>query len=254
MGEAFLSGILKSKLCNSEDIIACNRTAEKNKKLEKKYQIKTTLQPSDLSDCDILFLGFKPQNLADITFTPKSGIVVISMLAGKKVSTIQEIFLNTKIVRIMPNVGQFVGKGTTGLFFNPQSNFTSDEKATVRSLLASGGQVLELEKETQIDWIGAISGSGPAYFFRFAEALQHAGEKLGFTPQQAESLVRQTFIGSAYLLEQNPNDTFSTWREHVTSPKGTTEQALRILNEKDLDELIEQAVNAAIKRTQELGS
>jgi pyrroline-5-carboxylate reductase len=252
MGESFLRGIIQKELCTPEDILVCDKTEERLVVLKEKYSILTTLDSKDLENCDILFLGFKPQNLVDIQFSSRKGMIVISMLAGKQVSAIGEKFLNTKIVRIMPNIGQFVEQGMTGLFFG-LADFSSEEKTTIRSLLASGGTVLDLETEQQIDWIGAISGSGPAYFFRFAEALQSSAEQLGFAPDQAEMLVRQTLIGSAYLLQNNPDDSCSLWRERVTSPKGTTEQALRIFNEQDIDTLVKTAIDAAMKRTQELG-
>jgi len=253
MGEAFLKSICEKNLIPSSSITVCNREAEKNERLVSEYEVASTLDGTDIQDSDILFLGFKPQNLEDIVFTPKEGMIVVSMLAGKKIDTIQKQFLNTKVVRIMPNVGQFVGQGMTGMLFDSESAFSTEEKALIHSLIQSGGAVMELENEEQIDAIGAISGSGPAYFFRFSEALQKSAESLGFSSAQAELLVRQTLIGSAMLLQENPEDSCGMWREKVTSPKGTTEQALRVFNEDGLDALAQKAVEAAIKRTKALG-
>jgi pyrroline-5-carboxylate reductase len=253
MGEAFLKSICEKNLIPSSNITVCNRESDKNERLVETYEVQSTLDCADLQDSDILFLGFKPQNLEEIKFTPKEGMIVISMLAGKKISAIQKQFLNIKVVRIMPNVGQFVGQGMTGLLFAPQSKFTTEEKALIHSLIQSGGNVLELDNEDQIDAIGTISGSGPAYFFRFAEALAKSAESLGFSSDQSEQLVRQTLIGSAHLLQKNPNDSSSDWREKVTSRGGTTEQALRVFNEEGLDALAQKAVDAAMKRTKELG-
>ena len=252
MGEAFLGGIIKKGVCSEENILVYDRAAERLQILQEKYAVATTLNSNDLEDCDVLFLGFKPQGLSTIGFTPKAGMIVISMLVGKEIVSIEEKFPQTKIARIMPNVGLFVGKGMTGLFFNPENTFTSEERETVRSLLTAGEKVLELEAEEQIDKLSTISGSGPAYFFRFAEALQQSAEQLGFTPEQSELMVKQTLIGSAQLLQDNPNDSCALWREKVTSPKGTTEQALRIFNENDINALVQEAVDAAKKRSEEL--
>lgn len=250
MGESFLNGILKKAVCRSSDIIICEKTAERRQVLKEKYSVAVTTDSKDIENCDILFLGFKPQNLADIQFAPKEKMIVISMLVGKNSALIAEKFPQTKIARIMPNVGQFVGKGMTGLFFDV--TFTESEQSTVRSLLESGGKVLKLEQEEQIDAMSTISGSGPAYFFRFAEAMQRAGEKFGFTPEQSELLVKQTLIGVGEILQKNPDDSCSVWREKVTSPKGSTEQALRIFNEANIDSLVQKASESALKRTEEL--
>jgi len=249
MGESFLNGILKKGVCPSSDIIICDKTVERLQLLQEKYGVETTTNSKDIEDCDILFLGFKPQNLADIQFTPKEGMIVISMLVGKNSALIAEKFPQTKIARIMPNVGQFVGKGMTGLFF--AESFNESEQSIVRALLEAGGTVLELKQEEQIDAMSTISGSGPAYFFRFAEALQKSAEKLGFSSEQSELLVRQTLIGSAHILQENPKDTFALWRERVTSPKGSTEQALRVFNENDINTLVQKASQSALKRTKE---
>lgn len=252
MGEAFLKSILSQKVFESQDIIVCNREAEKNNRLAKQYNVKTTLAPSGLQDCDILMVAFKPQNLAEISFVPRKGMVVVSMLAGKTIEKVQEKFMNTKIVRIMPNLGQFVDFGVTGVVFDPTTNFEDVEREIVFLILESGGKVLELETETRLDQLSTISGSGPAYFFLFAEKLVEAAQKYGFSEEEADLLVRQTFLGSAEIAKQNPDNTFALWREKVTSPKGTTEQAIRVFEEADLGKIVEEAAFAALKRTQEL--
>lgn len=252
MGEAFLKSIVAKEVFLPRDITVCNREAEKNERLAKVYGVNTTLHAEDLETCDYLILGFKPQNLAEISFTPKQGMVVISMLAGKTIEKIEDRLLNTKIVRIMPNLGQFTGYGVTGVVFHPTMSFAQTEKDIVRDIVESGGKMLLLPNEEKIDQLSTISGSGPAYFFLFAEKLVQAAKKYGFTDTEADILVRQTFLGSAEIAKQNPSDSFADWRKKVTSPKGTTEQAIRIFEEKELGEIVEEAALAALKRTEEL--
>lgn len=251
MGEAFLKSVLGQKLFSSSGILICEKKEERCAQLRDKYGVQTTQDPLDLQNCAYLILAFKPQNLADIQF-PTSSMIVITMLAGKTIASVKKKFLSTKVVRIMPNLGQFVGQGMTGVVFDSTASFTSQEEEIVKNILTSGGKILTLESEEKLDQLSTISGSGPAYFFLFAEQLVQTAKQYGFSEEEADLLVRQTFLGSAEIMRQNPEDSFALWRERVTSPKGTTEQALRVFQEADLQKIITEAAQSALDRTHEL--
>jgi pyrroline-5-carboxylate reductase len=252
MGTAILDGIIARGIV-SDPILVANREKKKNDILVEKYGVCTTQKVSDLRDRDIVILGIKPQGLTELKFVPKEGAIIISLLAGTSVVRLREKFPMSRIVRTMPNLGQFAGKGMTGMFFDPNSGFEEEEQVFVEALFSAGGKTLLLDSEEKIDWIGAISGSGLAYFFCFAEYLMQAAISLGFTESEADLLVRQTFLGAGEVADQFADTSLVEWKKKVMSPGGTTEQAIAIFEKGKLDSLVQKAVNAAMKRTKELG-
>ncbi|MBT3349272.1 pyrroline-5-carboxylate reductase [bacterium] len=252
MGGAILDGIVRGGVFSPEKILVANRESEKNLSLKKKYGIGTTLEVSDLETCEIVILGIKPQGLDALEFSPKKNAIVISLLVGTPVAKLQKKFPDARIVRTMPNLGQFAGRGMTGIFFAPDATFSPDEKSKILEIFSAGGKVLNLDSEEKIDGIGAISGSGPAYFFQFAENLVSAAQKLGFSPEESEILIRQTMLGAGEVAENFSEISLGKWKKRVMSPGGTTEQAIRVFNEFHLEKIVDDAVAAAMKRTREL--
>lgn len=118
--------------------------------------------------------------------------------------------------------------------------------------MSAVGKTLWLEQEEQINHIIAVTGSSPAYFFRFMEAMQQTAEKLGFSTEQARFLVQQAALGSAKLVAANPDTSLTTLRENVTSKGGTTAKALEVFNHHRLDNIVEEAMQAAILRALEM--
>ena len=150
----------------------------------------------------------------------------------------------------MPNTPSSIAKGITGFVKNSKVN--KNQKLEVMKLFRALGKVYELNNETLINAITGISGSGPAYLFYFVEALEKAAIEHGLPKGLAAIFARETIIGSAALLE-NSNDTPAKLRKNVTSPKGTTEAALKVLMKKNgLEQLIDDTVNAAIQRSKNL--
>ena len=251
MGTAILDGVVSQGIV-SNPIFVANRKKAKNDILVEKYGVLATTKVSDLTESDVVILGIKPQGLADLKFIPQEGAIIISLLVGTSVDSLREKFPTARIVRTMPNLGQFAGKGMTGMFFDPYSGFEEDEMKFVKSLFSAGGKVLILDTEEKIDWIGAISGSGPAYFFLFAKYLSESATVLGFTKEESDMLVRQTLLGAGEVANKFAENSLAEWQKKVMSPGGTTEQAIFAFEKGKLDGLVQQAVKAAMKRTQEM--
>lgn len=202
-------------------------------------------------------LAVKPQVLRE-TLQPLaaklrgSDTVVISVAAGIDSTAIDRwLGGNAAVVRAMPNTPTLIGAGATGLFANDQ--VSSRQQQLADTIMQAGGLTLWLTDESLIDAVTAISGSGPAYFFFFIEALEHAGTELGLTAAQARQLALQTAFGAARMAHESDVDA-AALRERVTSPGGTTEQALKQLSDGGLEQLIQQAATAARDRARELAA
>lgn len=204
---------------------------------------------------DIVLAGVKPAMMPDLLteIAPRlrPGATVVSLAVGVAIATMEAILpAGTAVVRSMPNTPARVGKGVTGLAASETA--TAEAVAQVRALFETVGAVVQVP-EAQIDALSTISGSGPAYVFLFTELLTRAAEAKGFTPEQARVLARQTVIGSAALLESSPLEA-DELRRQVTSPAGTTERAVAVLESAGLDELIDRATDAALARARELSA
>ncbi len=168
-------------------------------------------------------------------------------LAEQLLSTIGD---SASIIRTMPNTPAAIGRGITAMVGNV--HVTQSQMALAEQLLSTIGEVVTVDTEEQIDWVTGVSGSGPAYIFLLTECLAEAGEKLGLSPKLAEQLARATVSGAGELMRLSGTDA-ATLRKNVTSPKGTTYEALQILMADDgLKLLMEKAVAAAARRSKEL--
>jgi len=206
---------------------------------------------------NFVVLAIKPQQLNyiknDILKFEDKNTVFISILAGKPVSWFKEnIFSEIKIVRAMPNLPASISRGVTAIYCS--SDILPNEKLIIEELLSSIGKVSFVSNEDQIDLITAISGSGPAYFFYLTEVLTEIAIDLGISKDDAINFAKNTFIGSAILLDSEKNNDVISLRKNVTSPGGTTEAALKILMNKDkgLKIILKKAVLNAINRAHEL--
>ena len=202
----------------------------------------------------VLIVAVKPQVLADVLpglvslVGPKT--VVVSVVAGKTIAAFAGGLGTSAVVRTIPNTPAQVGRGITAAVADPSVG--SDDRALVAALLAAVGEVEWVEKESDIDLVTAVSGSGPAYVFHVVEALAAAGAAAGLAPDLAARLARATVEGAGELLWQSPESP-EQLRINVTSPGGTTAAALAVLmGEKGLTPLMTEAVAAAAKRSREL--
>lgn len=203
----------------------------------------------------VMVLAVKPQ-VMDAVLAASRHIVgpdtlVLSIAAGISIARFRQGLGTARIVRTMPNTPAQLGKGITGAV--AAHAVTSEDRALAQALLAAAGEVVWLDDESRIDALTAVSGSGPAYVFYLVEALATAGEKQGLAAEQAMRLARQTIIGAAALLEADPAAA-GQLRKNVTSPGGTTQAALDVLMaENGLAALMDRAVDAARRRSEELG-
>jgi pyrroline-5-carboxylate reductase len=200
-------------------------------------------------EADVVVLAVKPQQLSPFlsqnakVFRPDQ--VFVSVLAGTRLSALAAA-LPCRLVRAMPNMPALVNEGLTAL-----CGADEDALELADELFGCVGEVVRVE-EKAMDAVTAISGSGPAYLFLFAEALLKAAAQQGFDPETARTLVGQTLFGAAKLLRDN-DESAETLRKRVTSPGGTTEAALAVLMERDFTGTVASAVAAAVSRAKELG-
>jgi pyrroline-5-carboxylate reductase len=204
----------------------------------------------------VLVLAVKPQAMSDVlsAVAPLAGpgTVILSIAAGVRLDKLQAAFSFAQpVVRAMPNTPAQLGMGMTVAVPNPHVSETG--RATVDALLGAVGKVAWVEDEALMDAVTAVSGSGPAYVFLLAECLAEAGRAAGLPGELADVLARQTVAGAGALLAESPEPP-ATLRQNVTSPKGTTAEALTVLMAEDgLQSLMTRAVAAAKRRSIELG-
>ncbi|WEK05207.1 MAG: pyrroline-5-carboxylate reductase [Candidatus Devosia phytovorans] len=204
---------------------------------------------------NVLVLAVKPQIIDAVmeTLLPIVGpqTLVVSIAAGIDIARLSSGLQTSRVVRTMPNTPAQIGKGITGMVAG--ADVGPQERQVAEALLRAAGPVVWLDAEGQIDAVTAVSGSGPAYVFHMVEALAAAGKAQGLPDALAEQLARQTVIGSAALMEADPSPP-SVLRQNVTSPNGTTAAGLAVLMaDKGLTELIGRTVEAAKRRSEELG-
>ncbi len=213
------------------------------------------LNPDVGAGFDVLIAAIKPQMAAKVLpayAAAAEGAVALSVMAGTSVATLSKLLPTTqKYVRAMPNLPAAIGSGATGLFAT--ENVTPAERATVEKLMEAVGLSIWVERETDIDLVTAVSGSGPAYFFLLAEALAEAGEAAGLDRMAAAKLAESTLAGAGALMASDGRSA-AEFRKAVTSPGGTTAAALEILDgdDKAVRDLMKKAVAAAAKRAGEL--
>ena len=206
-----------------------------------------------VEDARLVILGVKPAQITALLDEVASALhpdaLIVSVAAGITTSTMEEHVVHP-VVRAMPNTPALVGRGVTGV--SGGSRATAAQLALAAQLFRTVGTVIELP-ESQIDALSTISGSGPAYVFLLIEELTRAAESLGFDEDVAALMVRQTFLGATVLLEEDGGDP-EELRRRVTSPKGTTERAVAVLQEAELGEVFERAARAALARARELAA
>jgi pyrroline-5-carboxylate reductase len=255
MAEAIIRGMLERKLCDPAHITAADVRPERGEELTKRYGVKFAAEnPTAVKNADVVVLSIKPQNLPQVLPGLAGRIperaLVLSIVAGAKLSTIAEGLVHPAVVRSMPNTPAQIGQGMTVWTAAPA--VSDAQRAQAEELLGALGLEVYVDEEGFLDAATALSGSGPAYVFLFMEALTDAGVKLGFTPEVAKQLVMQTVRGSAEYATGSSKD-LQALRKQVTSPGGTTAAALHSLDQDGFRDAIVRAVEAAHRRAIELG-
>ena len=203
-------------------------------------------------EAELVILAVKPWMIVDvargIAADLSPGTIVVSVAAGVPSERIEAELPGAQVVRAMPNTPSNIGRGVTGVAGG--STATAAAVETVQHLFETVGDVVVV-REDQINDIAAVSGSGPAYLFLYVEAMTAAALRLGFTEEQARVLVNGTVSGSAELLVRSGEDP-AQLRKNVTSPKGTTEQAIFVLQDANWGDLFDRALAANVRRSEEL--
>jgi pyrroline-5-carboxylate reductase len=204
-----------------------------------------------ITESDILFLSVKPQNLSEITWpstADQTGKHIISILAGKTLQTLQNQFGSIAITRVMPNTPAMVNKSMSAFCHN--SHVTEKQKQTAESLLKSFGKILEVTEDA-LDIVTAISGSGPAFFYRIATYISKTSQEHGLSHHEAITLIAQTLIGTGHMLLES-GKTPETLISDVSSPNGTTVAGLEKLENSPIATILEQTIEAAYNRSKTL--
>lgn len=224
-----------------------------------KFTIDASDCPQDFPSQDSntwVVLAVKPQQMRDACQQAAANVKqtltqanIFSIAAGISIAALERWCQNTRIVRAMPNTPALVGRGVTGLYAG--GSITAQARAQAERIMAAVGTVVWVSEEGLIDAVTALSGSGPAYVFRFLEALAEAGTGLGLDAEQARALALETLKGAVALLEST-SETPASLREKVTSKGGTTAAALASLDQDQFMEIIKRALIAARDRGAEM--
>lgn len=255
MGGALIKGWLNLGIVKADELIILDPTPGEEARIAITAGALHLKKPSKkLKSVKYLLLGIKPQMYAklapDIAEHISSDALVISILAGTSMASLQSVFQEQRIIRAMPNTPAAIGKGITAYTKGPDISDT--QIAMAEQLLAAGGLVRHVANEHLIDVVTAVSGSGPAYIFHMVEALEAAAIHIGMSPVIAPEFARQTVIGAAALLEAS-TESATELRQNVTSPNGTTQAALDVLMDVNgLPPLMRDTLHAALTRAKEL--
>jgi pyrroline-5-carboxylate reductase len=254
MGEAVIAGALRKKLVGPADLTAAGPRSERLAELHTKYHIETTTNNSAaVQHADVVVIAVKPQRLSEVMRSLK-GIrleaLVISIVAGATIKKLSAGLKHKAVVRSMPNTPGQIGEGIT--VWTASQETSGAQRELARQILEALGEQVFVDDESYLDMATALSGNGPAYVFLFAEALIDAGVHMGFPRRISEALVLQTLRGSAAYYQhaaQHP----ASLRNQVTSPGGTSAEALYYLEKAGFRSAISRAVWAAYQRSLELG-
>jgi pyrroline-5-carboxylate reductase len=254
MGEALVSGLIRSGGRAAEEIMVTCRREERARELRERYGVGTTLSnPEAVSFADTIVLTVKPQDmevlLAQIAGSVRPQHTVISFAAGIRTSFVEKHLPDqVPVVRVMSNVAVLVDEAMSVI--SPGAHAQEEHLEVAEELLGYVGKVIRL-KEAHLDAVTATSGSGPAYFFLLAEAMIEACILLGLSRDVATELIIQTMLGSAKMLRDTGRHPVEL-REMVTSPGGTTIAAIRVLEETGVRAAFLNAIDAARRRSAEL--
>lgn len=255
MNSAIISGLV-AQGHDPYDIMVSNPSKAKRLALHQQLAIHQTGNNIEAATfADYIVLGVKPHLISQVCYEISQQIdtsekCFISVAAGTTTQQIQKALSSpSSVIRSMPNTPSQIGLGVTGMFACPVT--TAEQKEVANQLMSAVGIVKWLTKEAEIDHIIAVSGSGPAYFFLFMEAMEKEAIALGFSNQDSRQMVQQTALGAVQMVVKN-NIPIEQLRENVTSKGGTTQAALATFIEGDLDTLVKSAMNSAIQRAKEM--
>jgi pyrroline-5-carboxylate reductase len=254
MGEAMLSAVLE-RLPAPHSIYVSDIDEARRKHLEQKYGVTATGGNREaIENTDTMVLAIKPQNLAqamtELNGQLKPTQLVLSIIAGARIDTLRRGLDHSHIVRAMPNTPAQIGEGIS--VWTATAEVSEEHKKEARSILKAMGEEIYVDDEKYLDMATAVSGSGPAYVFLFMESLIDAAVHIGLPRDEAQKLVLQTVVGSGQFAQKSGKE-LAELRRMVTSPGGTTAEALAQLEKGQFSNLILQAVTAAYNKAKSLG-
>lgn len=254
MGEALVAGLLRSGSWKPSQITVCDIRADQLAQLQLRYKIRASADNRwAVREASVLLLAIKPQQmphvLKEIGPVIRASQLVLSIAAGVPISFIEKhLAKGVPVIRVMPNTPALIGSGAAAMARGRSAK--SQHEKIARGILGTVGSVVTVS-EKDLDAVTALSGSGPAYLFYLAEAMQEAGNRMGLTAHVADGLVRQTLKGAGQLLAQSHEEP-RTLRQRVTSPGGTTEAAVKVLEQSRVRASFTKAIQRAQKRAREL--
>ncbi len=259
MGEAIIAGLIRQGLAEPADLMTADVRAQRVEDLRERYGTRPfTDNRLAAAEAELVVLSVKPQRLTEVLKGLRGAIapqaLVLSIVAGAKIHKIIHGAGHEAVVRSMPNTPAQIGQGITVWMPSPAVNQAQKELARV--VLGALGAQVEVDDENYLDMATALSGTGPAYVFLFMEAMIDAGVHMGFSRQVSEQLVVETLKGSvAYFESCNRQNQahVAALRNQVTSPGGTTAQALYYLEKAGFRTAVSRAIWAAYERSLELG-
>lgn len=256
MGSAIIGGLLQANH-PKHNIWTADSDAEKLAQIQKQHGVHITTKNSEAAcHAQVIILAVKPQIIADVLhelapIVQQQQPLLISIAAGIRVESIHALLQgNIAIIRAMPNTPALFGCGATGLYANPYTSAAG--RQLTEHIFNTLGISVWLDDEKLLDVVTALSGSGPAYFFLIMEALQQAAEEMGLPGDAARMLTLQTAFGAAKMALTDPASLVDL-RTRVTSKGGTTEKAINVLLENNIQELFRKTLQAAKIRSEELG-
>jgi pyrroline-5-carboxylate reductase len=258
MAEAMIAGLIRTGLAEGNDMAAAGPRAERGARLAEKYGLLFTQNNKEAAGgADIVVLSVKPQQLenalGDLKGEIKKESLVLSIVAGAGIARIRKAIGHAIVVRAMPNTPARIGEGIT--VWTASDKVSEEKKELAEQILGALGQTVYMEDESFLDKATALSGTGPAYVYLFMEAMVDAGVHLGFPRRVAEKLVVETLRGSVDFYDQSDEGPrhLARLRNEVTSPGGTSAEAIYYLEKAGFRTAISRAIWAAFERSRDLG-
>ncbi|VEF47875.1 pyrroline-5-carboxylate reductase [Bacillus freudenreichii] len=256
MAEAIIAGLIEKNICQGEDILVTNREDRtKLEQLEHRYGIQSTYDMDELiRDADMVIFAVKPKDadaaLQKIQSYIQPSTFFISVMAGISISFMEDkLKVSCAVARAMPNTSASVGKSATAISFN--HHVSENQKQLAETVFSSIGMTAVVE-ENKLDAITALSGSGPAYIYYVVEAMEQSAEEIGLDAGMAKQLILQTLAGAAEMLSSSDREA-SELRKAVTSPGGTTEAGIKVLQNNNVEEAFIKCIKAATEQSKRLG-
>jgi pyrroline-5-carboxylate reductase len=255
MASAMINGLIEDGT-SPERILVAEPDESRREQLAARFGVRTLDDNSEAArQADIIILAVKPQALKEVATGLAPALeqtrpLCLSIAAGIRLASLRSwLGEAVPVIRVMPNTPAMLGAGASGLYAPPDMDEELRDQA--EHIMRATGIAVWLDEEAQMDALTAVSGSGPAYFFLFMEAMEKSANKLGLEEKTAHLLVLQTALGAARMALESASD-LGELRRSVTSPGGTTEKALETFTAGGLEELVEQALGAARDRSIEL--